>query len=86
MGAPRPLVKSIQTVSVIAANALALTPVAAVAFSSRAPSMWTARPSSRADSDTARSSSTVHTAPPPKLWVCSTHTRRTGGPYGMGSV
>ncbi len=26
------------------------------------------------------------TAPPPKLWVCSTHTRRAGGPYGIGSV
>ena len=56
------------------------TPLAAQAFSSRAPSMCTAKRSARAASETAVSSASDQIEPPPKLCVCSTQTSRAVGP------
>ena len=86
IGAPNPLVKSIQRLSTAAAKSAAAAPDAAQAFSSRAPSRWTGTPRSCAHAETACSASSGHTAPPPKLWVCSTQTTPTGCPYGTGTA
>ena len=80
IGAPSPLVKSIQSVSTSAANVAAGMLLATLAFISRAPSMCSGTPRDRAHAATAPSSSRVQTAPPPKLWVCSTQTSPTGWP------
>jgi len=67
IGAPRPLVKSIQSLSTCAAYAVAVTPDATHALSNRAPSMWIAMPLVRASALTAPSSSSVQNVPPAKL-------------------
>ena len=53
-------------------------PLATDALSSRAPSRWTARPSSRAVGDRRRSSSSGHTRPPALRCVCSSTTMLAG--------
>ena len=67
------------TVSNMPPSPNAGTPLATAAFASRAPSRWTAIPSSRAVSTVARSSSSGQTPPPALLWVSSSATTDTRG-------
>ena len=80
-GAPSPLVKSIHAESKGAAHSRAATPLATTAFSRRAPSRWVARRWRRATSVTARTRDSGQIEPPPRLLVCSTHTRRLRGKW-----
>ena len=79
IGAPSPLEKSIQAESQPAAMSRAAMPVATVALSSRAPSMWVAMPSPCAIFTTSSSAAFFQIVPPPILAVCSTLTTVCGG-------
>ena len=79
MGAPRPLVKSIQMLSTGAPQSAASVPDATVALKRRAPSVCTGTDVPWATSATARYCASGHTVPPPKLWVCSRQSRRAQG-------
>ena len=74
-----PFVKSIQTESHFAANALAGVPAATAAFIRRAPSMWVLQPCSCARSRTSSSCWRGQIVPPPRLAVCSTESKRCSG-------
>ena len=78
-GAPSPLVRSIQRESTWAAKRRAGVPVLTTAFISRAPSMWQARPNSRAAAQTASTSPMGQQAPPTMFAVCSMDTTRLRG-------
>ncbi len=62
-----------------AVNDDADTPDATTAFISRAPSMCSRSPASRATATTSRSCSSGHTRPPAMFVVCSTDTSRERG-------
>ena len=79
IGAPRPFEKSIQAESQPAAMSRAAMPVATVALSSRAPSIWVARPFALAIFTTSSSAAFFQIVPPPILAVCSTLTTVCGG-------
>ena len=78
-GAPSPLEKSIHAESQPEAMSRAEIPVATQAFSSRAPSIWVARPFDFAIPTTSSSADFFQIVPPPILAVCSTLTRICGG-------
>jgi hypothetical protein len=79
IGAPRPLEKSIQAESHPEVISRAEMPVATVALSSRAPSMWVAMPFALAIFTTSSRSAFFQIVPPPILAVCSTLTTVCGG-------
>jgi len=76
-GAQRPLESVTITVSAPRASSAGGTPRATAAFQRRAPSRWTARPSSRQVETTSRMRSTVVTVPPARLCEFSTTTSPT---------
>ena len=85
-GAPRPFDRQMLTVSKGAAYSAALTPVAATALNSRAPSRCILRPCRSQNSRTARMCSSGTTTPPQWLCVCSRHTSRVGAQCTSASV
>src|SRR6476660_5214784 len=66
-GAPRPFEKQTLTVSQKVAYCFSDTPLATVAFHSRAPSIWTVKPRFLAARDNSASVSTGQTLPDPEL-------------------
>jgi hypothetical protein len=79
IGAPSPLVKSIQTESHPAAISRAEMPVATQALSSRAPSICVASPCDFATLATSSSSALGQIVPPPMFAVCSEQSSVCGG-------
>ena len=82
-GQHRPFERSTIRVSAHAARSRGATPSATAAFQSRAPSMCTRSPASREAAITSSVSSTVRTAPPPRLCVFSRRTRPISGRFAM---
>ena len=72
IGAPSPLDRQTDTMSNGAARSVGVSPVAAAAFHSLAPSQWSPSPARSAQARSARSRSTGCTVPPAKLCVFST--------------
>src|SRR6266545_4637300 len=77
-GQPRPFEKHSVTLSASRPYSAAGTPPATAAFRRRAPSRWTASPSSRAACAEAASSSSGQTRPPALRWVFSNTTTLAG--------
>ena len=79
-GAPRPLVRSSQTLSNGARERRApACPLATTAFISRAPSMWQASPAAWPAAQTSSICASGQHTPPTMLAVCSTDSARVRG-------
>ncbi len=78
-GAPRPFVRSSQTLSKGRAKARAGVPLATTAFISRAPSMWQASPAACPAAHTSWICASGQHTPPTMLAVCSTERARVRG-------